>query len=383
METRKLYDEDPFLAEFSASVLACERAEDGWDIMLDRTAFYPEGGGQPADRGVLGGVAVTDVQERGGVIRHRCAAPLAVGASVTGRIDWDRRFDLMQQHSSEHIVSGLICSRFGCDNVGFHIGAELVTIDFNRELRWDQLQAVEREANACIWADAPVEVLWPDPGELAALHYRSKKALDGPVRIVRFPGADVCACCGTHVRATGQVGLIKLLSCQRFRDGVRIELLCGRRALRHLSLIWAQNQDISHALSAKPLETAEAVRRTQVELATAKYNLVSLENRLFAEMAERLRGTGDALLFEADLSPDALRRLAVAVSEVCGGRCAAFSDVDGSYKYAVSQPGAELSSLAKELNTALWGRGGGKGGLIQGSVAANRTQIELFFSGKQ
>jgi alanyl-tRNA synthetase len=379
METDKLYYEDAFLREFTATVLCCEQASGGWDVVLDRTAFYPEGGGQPADHGTLGTAAVTDVQTQNGVIRHRCTGPLEAGTVVTGNIDWDCRFDLMQQHSGEHIVSGLICSRFGCDNVGFHIGAELVTIDFNRELTWDQLLEVERDANAHIWADAPVEILWPDTDALAALHYRSKKALEGPVRIVRFPGADTCACCGTHVHSTGQVGLVKLLSCQKFRDGVRIELLCGGRALRYLSLIWEQNQAVSHALSAKPLQTAEAVARMQSELAEAKCRTVGLENQLFETTADGLRGAGDVLLFQEELSSDALRRLAVTVSGVCGGFCAVFSGADGSYKYAVSQPDAELSDLARALNAALQGRGGGRGGLIQGSVKADPREIGVFF----
>ena len=208
METTKLYYEDAYLREFDAAVLSCRKEQGRYLVVLDRTAFYPEGGGQPADHGVLGGVAVTDVQERDGVVCHTCAGPLAVGSTVHGAIDWQRRFDHMQQHSGEHIVSGMLCSAFHCDNVGFHMGADIVTIDYNADIRWDQVLEVERQANRYIWEDHPCRVTFPSPAEREALPYRSKKTLTGAVRLTEFPGADLCACCGTHVSGSGQVGLV-------------------------------------------------------------------------------------------------------------------------------------------------------------------------------
>ena len=230
METEKLYYENPFLRQFAATVLSCEEGKGGYLVTLDRTAFYPEGGGQPADHGTLGGVAVTDVHEKGGVIFHTCQEKVEIGAVVTGRIDWDRRFDHMQQHSGEHILSGILCELYHCDNVGFHLGADTVTIDYNADISWAQAMAAEQRANETIWADTPVKILFPTPEELETIHYRSKKELSGQVRIVAFPGADCCACCGTHVLSAGQVGIIKILSCQKFRSGVRMEILCGKRA---------------------------------------------------------------------------------------------------------------------------------------------------------
>ena len=203
METEKLFYQDPFLREFPAMVRTCEAAKDGWRVTLDCTAFYPEGGGQPADHGTLGGVRVTDVHERDGVIFHTCDGPLEPGAMVMGSIDWDRRFDHMQQHSGEHIISGILCEKFRCDSVGFHLGAETVTIDYNAGISWEQALEAERLANETVWADRPVEISYPSPAELAALDYRSKKELTGKVRIVAFPGADCCACCGTHGRYQG------------------------------------------------------------------------------------------------------------------------------------------------------------------------------------
>ena len=262
MDTVKLYYENAYTQDFTAVVASCEAAKNGFAVTLDRTAFYPEGGGQPADHGTLGEARVLDVHEKDGVVTHLCDRALSEGAEVSGRIDWARRFDHMQQHSGEHIISGLLCSTFHCDNVGFHMGADVVTIDYNAPITWEQALEVERRANAYIWADHPIRIWYPSAEELAALPYRSKKELTGAVRITEFPGADRCACCGTHVTSSGQVGLLKLLSCQKFRDGVRLELLCGQRALDCLAAGWEQARQIGQALSVKPQSAFAACRRS-------------------------------------------------------------------------------------------------------------------------
>lgn len=379
MATEKLYYLDSHMTRFTAAVLSCQPGKHGYDVVLDRTAFYPEGGGQPGDRGTLGGVAVTDTHALDGQVIHSCQAPLTPGSTVEGEIDWDWRFSLMQQHSGEHIVSGLIHARFGYDNVGFHMGRDAVTIDFNGPIAPEALEEIEAQANQAVWRDTPVEILWPTAEELAALPYRSKKELDGAVRIVRFPGLDLCACCGTHVSRTGEIGLIQFLSCQRFHEGVRIEMLCGSRALAYLSAVMKQNRQVSGMLSAKPLETAAAAARMQQELSDAKLRAGQLEDQLFALRAEALRDAGDVLLFEENLRPDGLRRLADAVMHTCGGRCAVFSQTPDGFQYAVGQENGDLRAFAKALNTALNGRGGGKPFFIQGSVKAAKSEIEAFF----
>jgi len=377
--TEKLYYNDPFLKEFTATVLSCEQDKGGWKVTLDRTAFYPEGGGQPTDFGTLGGAAVTDVREKEGIILHTCDKALAVGDTVTGVIDWARRFDHMQQHSGEHIVSGIICARYGCDNVGFHLGKDIVTIDFNHDISPDDLPAIEAQANAFIWSDTPIDIRFLEGEALKQAEYRSKKFIPGQVRLVAFPGADCCACCGTHVLRSGQVGLIKLLSCQKFREGVRMELLCGKRAFDYLSGTWEQNLAVSRALSAKPLQTAAAVERLQGELESVKLRAATLETADFARKAAEHAGEGDIVLFEGPMSADSVRRLCDAVLETCGGRCAVFAGEDGSFKYAVGIREGDVRPLVKELNTALCGRGGGKPNFAQGSVAASQADIKVFF----
>ena len=380
METEKLYYADPFLTDFTATVLDCQPGKNGYLVTLDRTAFYPEGGGQPADHGVLDGAVVTDVHEKNSVILHNVDRAVEIGKTVTGTIDWGRRFDHMQQHSGEHICSGLICERFHCDNVGFHMGADIVTIDFNADISWEELLEIEAKANQYLYENHPIDIQFHRGAELEAIDYRSKKALEGDVRIVAFPGADCCACCGTHVLRAGQVGLVKFLSVQKFREGVRIELLCGDRARRYLSACWEQDVRIAQALSVKPTASAAGVERVLGELSALKQRCARLEEAAFARTAAQYEGKGDVLLFEDEMSGDSLRKLCDAVTNRCGGRCAVFAGAEGAYKYAIGCAGGDLRELTKRMNAALSGRGGGKPNFVQGSVSCRRADIETFFT---
>ena len=379
METIKLYYEDAFLRRFDGTVQSCETVKGGYAVVLDRTAFYPEGGGQPADHGTLGNVNVLDVHEKDGVITHTCDGPLTVGETVSGEIDWARRFDHMQQHSGEHIVSGMLCAAYHCDNTGFHLGADTVIIDYNADIPWEGVLEIEGKANQYIWENHPFEVLWPTPEELKNLPYRSKKELTGAVRIAAFPGADMCACCGTHVARSGQVGLVKFLSCQKFRDGVRLELLCGRRAADYLAACWEQSLQIGQALSVKPRDTFAAVERLQRELTETRARCAALEEESFDRTAEEYRDRGDVLLIREAMSSDAVRKLCDAVSAACGGRCAVFAGDESGYKYAVIHPGHDIRDFIKSLNAALHGRGGGRDGFAQGSAQTTEDEIRAFF----
>ena len=380
METEKLYYADPFLKEFTATVLDCQARKNGYTVTLDRTAFYPEGGGQPADHGTLDGAAVTDVHEKNGVIFHNVDRAVEIGKTVSGSIDWARRFDHMQQHSGEHICSGLICGRYGCDNVGFHMGTDIVTIDFNADIPWEELLEIEGQANRYIQEDHPIDIQFHRGAELDAIDYRSKKPLEGDVRIVAFPGADCCACCGTHVLRSGQVGLVKFLSVQKFREGVRIELLCGQRALDYLSRTWEQAKTIGQHLSVKPVDAAAAVERLEGELSALKMRCAGLEEAVFAGIAAEQAGKGNVLLFQPPMKPDSVRKLADAVSKACGGLAAVFAGEGSHYAYALGRAdGQDISAAVKALNGALHGRGGGRNGFAQGSVEAVQSAIEAFF----
>ena len=380
METRKLYYEDCHLSSFSAQVVSCEETDKGYAVVLNATAFYPEGGGQACDLGTLNGIRVTDVREKGEQIVHLCDGPLAVGETVEGIIDYDRRFDLMQQHSGEHIVSGLVHQRFGYHNVGFHMGAELVTIDFDGPIPAEVLAEIELAANRAIWENRPLHIWYPSEEELPTVGYRSKRALPWPVRVVEVPGYDKCACCGTHVAQTGEIGIIKLFSCVKFHQGVRIEMACGGRALKYLTAAYEQNRQVSQAFSAKIMETGEAARRMNEQLAAEKFRAAGLQKQVFAAIAAECAGAGNVLRFEDNLAPVQVRELCDAIGQVCGGVAAVFSGSDeAGYSYCLMERGGDLRSFNKAMTGALCGRGGGKPEYQQGSVKAEKTAIEVFF----
>ena len=377
METKKLYYEDPFLTEFTATVVSCQEAKGGYHITLDQTAFYPEGGGQPCDHGTLGDARVTDVREHGEAVIHLCDKPLS--GTVTGRIDWERRLDLMQQHTGEHILSGVICEKYGASNVGFHIGADTVTIDFDAMIPQEDLPELEMAANRAIWDSVQVWWEYPSPEALEKLPYRSKKALEGPVRIVTIPGYDCCACCGTHLKTAAQVGMIRILSVVKFHQGVQLEILCGKRALVHYQKVWEQNKLVSAAFSAKPLETGAAALRMNETLAAEKYRATALQKKLMAYTAESYVNHGDVLHFAQDLTPAGVRELADAIAAVCGGTAAVFC----GESFCLVNHSAEVSDLGKKLTAAFHGRGGGKKGVFQGSLQATAEKITAFFDNGQ
>lgn len=379
--TEKLYYRDCHLAQFRASVTGCTPTEKGYLVTLDATAFYPEGGGQACDLGTLGGVRVLDVQERDGEILHLCDGALQVGDQVDGAIDDARRFDLMQQHTGEHIVSGIIHRRFGYHNTGFHMGADVTTIDFDGIIPVEALAEIEAEANGALWKNLPVRCWYPSPEELPTVSYRTKRALPWPVRIVEIPGYDCCACCGVHTAATGEVGLIKLFSAVGFRGGTRMELACGRRALDMLNLAFAQNTQVSQAFSAKWTETGAAAAKMNEALAAEKYRAIGLQRRLIAGIAQRYDNCGNVVHFEPGLDAGLLRELADAIAQRCGGIAAVFSGDDRTgYGFCILARTGDLRPLGKAMTQSLSGRGGGRADAQQGRVNASRTQIETFFA---
>ena len=383
MQTRKLYYEDSHMAQFRAVVLSCEKCGKGYEIVLDATAFYPEGGGQAGDTGSLGGVRVLDTQERGEAVVHLCDSSLEVGATVTGTIEYEPRFLRMQQHSGEHIFSGIVNRRYGYHNVWFHMGADVITIDFDGVIPAEDLPGIEAEANFAVWANLPIKCWYPSQEELPNVPYRTKRALPWPVRIVEVPGFDSCACCGTHVSATGEIGVIKLLSVMGFRGGTRMEMACGKQALAILNSAYEQNKLVSQAFSAQMTETGAAAKRMNDTLAEQKYRMVALERKIFTHIAAGYAGKGNIVHFEDGLENTAVRELADAIAEHCGGTAAVFSGSDESgYAFCLVTRDGDLRTLGREMTQALNGRGGGKPVFQQGRVQAAKAEIEAFFDGR-
>ena len=384
METRKLYYEDCHLTHFSGKVLSCQETEKGWLVILDATAFYPEGGGQACDLGELGTARVLDVQEQGETVVHLCDAPLEVGATVEGTIDYARRFDLMQQHTGEHIISGIVHRRYGYHNTGFHVGSEVLTVDFDGVIPAEDLAAIEAEANEAVWRNLVLRCWYPSPEELPTVGYRTKRELPWPVRIVEIPEYDKCACCGIHVGATGEVGVIKIFSTMGFRGGTRMEMACGKRALDILNAAFDQNRQVSQAFSAKIMETGEAARRMNDMLNQEKFRCTGLQKQLLEGIAKDYVNHGEVLHFEDGLDPVLVRELADRIAEYCGGRAAVFSGTDAEgYSYCLAIRQGDLRELGKAMTAQLNGRGGGKPNFQQGRVSAGREQIEEFFRGRE
>ena len=330
--------------------------------------------------GVIGDANVIYVGEKGEEIIHYTDKPLEEGAEVKGIIDWERRFDLMQQHSAEHIVSGMFHEKYGYNNVGFHMGSDMITLDLDGELTWEQVQEIELRANRYVWANKECKIFTAKGEELKNMEYRSKKELQGEVRLVEFPGADLCACCGTHVRYSGELGIIKMFSCQAYKGGVRIEMLCGKRAFDHITEVMEQNKEISNLLSAKVKETAKAVDRLLNENQSLKSYVIEMQNKRLKGIVEEYTGKDSVVICENGLDPNAVRNLANMLMESgCTGRIAVFSGSDEEgYKYAVCEKDGDLRQFVKEMNTALNGRGGGKPFFAQGSVNAEWDEIVNF-----
>lgn len=382
METEKIYYADCHCATFRARVLECSETEGGFAVTLDRTAFYPLGGGQAADTGALGGVRVLDTQEEGENIVHLCDGPLTVGSTVDGQIDYEARFVRMQQHTGEHIVSGILHRLYGCHNTGFHMNQTGIVIDFDAVIPAEKLPEIEREANEAIWKNIPLHIWTPGPEALEQVPYRTKRALPWPVRIVEVPGFDICACCGVHVAATGEIGLIKLLSAIPCRGGTRIEMAAGRAAFDLMNAVFDQNRQVSRLLSAQLTQTAQGAEQLLDTLNGWKYRSGALERQLFAYQAAAMEGMGDCFFFADGLNPEGLRNLTDQASAKTGGIAAGFSRNENGFHYCLALPGGDLRGLNRELTAALNGRGGGKPNFQQGSVKAEEREIQAFFAEK-
>lgn len=374
----KLYYRDSEQATFEAVVTTCTPTGQGsYLVTLNQTAFYPEGGGQPYDTGTLGEARVLEVHEKDGRILHTTDTPLEPGLAVTGNIDWHRRFSHMQNHSGEHILSGMIHRRFGYDNVGFHMGSDAVTVDFNGVITPEELLEVETAANQLIYDDVPIITTYPSREELHSMDYRSKKELSGEVRIVTIPGGDTCACCGTHVKTTGAIGIIKTTGMINYKGGVRISMLCGKDALDDYRKRQSQVTDISHLLSAKADAVTDAVAKLKAESAEKDMLINRLCQELFAAKTNALPDSDTPLcLFEENLNPVQLRQFCTMLYEQKKGSIVAVCSWNQTaFQFALGSGSLDVRQISKKLNQQLNGRGGGSSLMVQGLWNAPEDEI--------
>lgn len=381
--TIKLYEQDAYLREFTATVLSCEQTKRGFAVVLDQTAFFPEGGGQPADRGTLGAAAVTDVQIKEDVITHMTDASLAVGETVTGVLDWDIRYARMQNHTGEHLLSGLIHAAHGYDNVGFHLNDALVTLDVSGPLTSEEIASLELAANRAVYENRDIFATYPTPEEISGMDYRSKLDLTEGVRLITIDGYDVCACCAPHVKRTGEIGLVKILDAIPYKGGTRLSMLCGLPAFRDYVMLHEDNRTIMRLLSAPREQTAVFVGRDHDTVSALRAEIKALSEQLACAQLQIVQTASAVCGFTKDASFEALRTFAEQHS-ADGKLCAMFSYTDDStcsYFLYVPQ-GGDIRDTVKAMNAAFDGKGGGKPHYAQGKLTATREQLIAFFDNK-
>lgn len=381
---QKLFYEDIHMTHFKATVISCEKAETGdvYRILLDATAFFPEEGGQSADLGTLDGQDVLDVQIENDLIYHSVKHPVAVGNIVECHVDWAQRFDFMQQHSGEHILSGIVNERFGYNNVGFHLSTREVTMDFDGVLDSDQLRDIELAANRVIWLDLPVEISYPSGKELANLSYRSKIEIDGQVRLVSIPGVDVCACCAPHVDSTGQIGMIKIVGCQSYKGGVRLTIVCGQRALSDYRVKFNSVSTIAQSLSVKQDQIVDAFEKLRAENQSLQETINQLQAKCLSMALSSLpspKESRHAVLFTDITDNIAIRNVVNDLTGRYEGYCAVFFGEENNYRFILGSKQEDCNEMAKKIRTSLSAKCGGNALMIQGSIHDIKENILSLF----
>ena len=381
--TERIYDHNSHAMDFSAQVLSCTPVEGAFDIVLDRSAFFPGGGGQDPDTGRLGGHPLLAVYEEDEIIHHRLPVALAPGSLVEGHLDRETRLSNMQQHSGEHVLCAVLHNRYGVDNVGFHMGSREMTLDVNGVFGAEELFSAEEEANRIVRDDLPITISYPTPEELETLEFRSKKELSGTVRIVTIEGTDRCACCAPHVMHTGEIGLIKILRFERYKGGTRVYFLCGSKALAMVRLYQEQVHRIDTLLSAVPEDTASAVEKVIAQADGLKEQRVQAERRLIQILADQAPSGSDPLVLFEDFADEIIARTYVNLLTTRreGPVCLFIPRTEDKsvYRYILAIQNGSLRPLCKDLNAALQGRGGGSDAMAQGTVTANEEAIRAYF----
>ncbi len=399
--TEKLYDSRPYDKTFKARIKKVIPAGDGaMSLILDRTVFFPEEGGQTSDTGTIEGYQVRHVSIKDGIIYHEvlCTADdLHEGDEVEGRIDWDHRFSNMQNHTGEHILSGLLHSEWGSENVGFHLSDNTVTLDTSKLLKDEELCELERKANEIVYLDIPVECRYYSPDELDGIAYRSKKEFDEDVRLVTIPGVDICACCAPHVGRTGEIGIIKVIRAIKYKGGTRLTILSGRRAYEYLTSQQRTVEELSHKLSENPDNLPAAVDRLMNDIEGYRLEKLNAGKERLDRAIAGMESGGSSIIFTSEIDNNVQRRAVNTITGICGGAqkagegtpahegwgiCAIFAgDDERGYKYIVSFPGRDAREVSKVMQEKLGARGGGSAEMVQGSVTAKEKEIMEILKG--
>ncbi len=367
----KLYYENRYLTEFESEVLSCAEDKKGWAVVLKETAFYPEGGGQPADRGVMIFDDVTanisDVREKSGEIIHYSDIEIPAGTSVKGVIDWNRRFDFMQQHTGEHMFSGVVNTMFGFNNMGFHLSEKDNVVDFDGPLTKEDIKRIMDKCNEYVWLNQPVNTGFPE--NVKELEYRSKKELTGDIRIVKAGGADICACCGTHTATTSQAGPIVALNSMAYKGGTRINILCGKRAVEYLKQRNDDCYEISHRLSHPVEDITKGVAARMKEIEELKIALAAAKRQLIALWAEGAQTDGEiCVMAKENLASNEIQSLCRLLAQRAKTAVVYSPQGEANPKICIISSEKDTNKLGRHISATLGGKGGGKPGIYQGFV---------------
>ncbi|MBO4825232.1 MAG: alanyl-tRNA editing protein [Lachnospiraceae bacterium] len=379
--TEKLYDNDAYASKFGATVLSCEEDKKDFKVVLDKTLFFPEEGGQTPDRGTINGIEVTHVAIKDDVITHYLEAPIAAGTEVEGEIDFTHRFRNMQMHSAEHIFSGLVFKHFGFNNVGFHLSDNSATMDYDGKFTYEDALKLEKEANEIIIKGKTITAEYPSSDVLATLEYRSKKALSGPIRIVTVEDTDICACCAPHVHNTHEIGQFKIVSFENYKSGVRVGYLAGFRALEDYERKLSDLREISRTISAKAGDELKGVAKLCEDINAYKFKDIELKNKYIelkiqSELKDRDIGI---CVLPAEFSScmqfasDALKEHYEGVTVVLCG------DDDNGYRFYVESDTIDLIKILADIKNSMKVKGGGKSAAIQGTVIGKSADFCSFF----
>lgn len=379
----KIFETDGHCSQFDAIVLSCNKNKDGlYDVVLSQTAFFPEGGGQSSDNGTINEQEVIAVKNSSdeAIVIHILKNPLNIGDTVHGKIDMNERFSRMQNHTAEHICSGIIHSLFGYDNTGFHMGQDEITMDFNGLLSNDDLEKVEKLANKAVYDNLPVKISFYKPGETADIFYRSKKEINTTLRLVEISGVDVCACCAPHVSQTGEIGIIKIIGAQKYKGGTRVSLLAGSRAFDEMTKHYNNVKKISNALSSNPNDIFERFEQLQKELYDAKVAKTAIRQQYYTLIASQFDdSTADNIvIFEEESSFDDMRFLVNLLKKKSNKISAVFSGNNNDYKFIAGSDKIDMTKFAQYFRTNFSASCGGKTQMIQGSISETEQNIRYY-----
>ena len=378
MKTVKLYEKDAYISRFEAVVLSCEKDKNGYKSVLSQTAFFPEGGGQPSDKGNLSGEIVLDVQIQNDEIFHFTASPLKVGDKVSGEIDFLRRFNFMQNHTAEHIVSGIIHKKFGFDNIGFHLNESEVTFDFNGFFTEEELDEIEFEANRRVWRNLDVKAYYPTTEELKDIQYRAKAGIVGEIRLVEIEDTDICACCAPHVKSTGEIGMIKFLSTEKQHGGTRIFMKCGGFALSDYRDKTTDVKAICEMLSTKPESVKKSVFALAERLENEKQAAKAAKEQLFEQKIKLFDKSKPAICINSADIKD-LQYLADGLHKAHGGVRTAISGKEQSTAFVMCGAAEQIESEFQKLKSQFTVKGGGRDKIRQGSIDAPLSNVKEYF----